>query len=772
MSCCRWSTPLLVLWLVAAAPLAAEAARVRWIIEPELAPNVETTGPPPVRGRLQVKALAAPWATFEVDLEGVMPVELELPEGTWWRLEADVAGYWVPPTEFLVSAVGTVAEPQIIPLWRSAELKARLQLPKGEQETPRVVRLQVTAPADLRARKWPLMATTACSVSPDGVLHCVVPVGTWDLGLRADGFIPLYKFAFSHPDRGSDLGIWRLERGSSVRGFVAVEGGRLSPADCQVRLVPMLGPGDPSPGAAEIATTAVATPVEADGSFQFLGIRSGVYQLEVSQTGWARASLRPIEVLAGRETVLPEAVVLRKPLDLVLTLSPTYDALGQPWRVEVDRTSTGGPDDGGSLFAGLCDDGVVTVRDQAPGMFVFRVFDTEGNRWHREEVRIDSPVEAARSIELGFFPFEGTVHLGAAPLGGAEVYLGGEFGAQRVQVMADSEGQLEGVAPRLGRWHVDVRSSDPELRRRVAVELRAEPGTKARVAIRLSEARISGKVLDPQGQPAAKTNVGCGAAESDLGSSESRTGDDGHFELAGVPLGECHLAAWRTVLGVTESSPPQLLEVTDGRDLGPVELRLTRPVTVHGQVVSPLGTAAGTSLSFWPWEPRLGGGDDARTDLEGRFSARLPQGTRTVLVGVSAPGMALRVFALPVDGNDARLLVRPEGGTVEFELPGPVPSESSFFLFQNGFPILRDDLASWMRSKGSLLDLKQGGVYRAPQLAPGRYDLCVGRDGTLLSEPPPADRRCVSGVLEAGGRLRLGFDGEAETEDPRARIPS
>jgi hypothetical protein len=167
---------------------------------------------------------------------------------------------------------------------------------------------------------------------------------------------------------------------------------------------------------------------------------------------------------------------------------------------------------------------------------------------------------------------------------------------------------------------------------------------------------------------------------------------------------------------------------------------------------------AGARVSVLPAKPRSGSGDDATTDLEGRFVGQLGAEVEIVSVVIQAPGMALRVFEFPFDDLEVRLPVRPGGGTVVLDFGNDFDGNRlGWSLFQEGRYLPGERLLQWIQAHGVGFTLDHSSTIRLPgaipALTPGRYELCTGPP-EFLFEPGPG-RKCAGGVLVEGERLEL-----------------
>jgi hypothetical protein len=156
-------------------------------------------------------------------------------------------------------------------------------------------------------------------------------------------------------------------------------------------------------------------------------------------------------------------------------------------------------------------------------------------------------------------------------------------------------------------------------------------------------------------------------------------------------------------------------------------------------------------------------GDSVRTDLDGTFTGKVPAMTETAAAVVSAPGFALRAFALSVGEGPQTLGVSEEGGSLELQLPEK-PSDAeradnvSLWIFQNGLPVPPDALYRWAVGHGNP-PAEPGRKVLIPEVAPGEYRACTVAQAVLVqweaSGWTASLAKCTAGHLSAGDTLRL-----------------
>jgi hypothetical protein len=718
------------------------------------------TGAPPLAGEGFVVFKGSALATTVV-----VPTKLpgaaaaELPAGSQWILIADFPGYFaatsvlqVPyeaqsgPMEVRVTLrpAGTLAgkftvgEKDTLPEGLEARFEPTRDGPPGKQDIP------------------PGLAT--CAVSKEGDWRCRLPAGRLDVALHPKGFVPHYLWnAGVTAGETSVLGSWKLIRGASVAGWVAQEDG--TPAEgCQVRLEPATAPGRPNdPVLGFLRSVANEVPCQKKGFFQFSAVAAGSYTL-VAREGDARAQMSPVEVWDGAESRLMAPLMLRRPVDFEVTLSPPADWLGRPWRIEVRRASeysAGWEEPSYRAEASL--DGRLRIPKQSPGRFWITVYDRLGNA-----IFSDSHVDLTDStqpypIALDMLWIEGRIKLGEEPVAG-RLFFGGRSGATSIAMTSDEDGRFEGPLPKPGDWRVDIEAAEPRLKASVKVEVKPKgEGGRASVAIELPDTRVYGKVVDPAGAPAPNAEVSLSSTISTL---QTEADQKGEFEIRAFPKGTLELSAARAAgKGGREVSDPYTFEASEDSPPGPVVLALRRNQTLRGKVLAATGPAIGATVSAWPAAGGDGVVSTVRSRLDGSFELEVPEGTRIVQAVVSPPGGVLKAYEVNVS-SDAELMfqVEPEGGELAIDLGKKEPAEDGILVvWQEDIGIPIGTLIRWTEGHG--VRFQDHGQVRIPRLAPGYYTVCLGATAVIapseLEDWKKNRGKCASGYLAAASTLDL-----------------
>jgi hypothetical protein len=187
-------------------------------------------------------------------------------------------------------------------------------------------------------------------------------------------------------------------------------------------------------------------------------------------------------------------------------------------------------------------------------------------------------------------------------------------------------------------------------------------------------------------------------------------------------------------------------------------LVLRSSLMLRGRVVTPTGTpVAGATVLVGssdspevPARPRT-------TDSAGGFDAKVPAGTRQLVLMVWAQGVGRRVLGrgLPVDGTIQVELNPLGGGDIVLDLGQPDPDLSSVWVYHDGGFDHARALAAWAAQNGAT---ERGGVLRFPLMDPGHYRVCRLRglfEHAAFMAGALGKERCRAGDLPPAGELQL-----------------
>jgi len=294
------------------------------------------------------------------------PLRLQLAAGSSWEVSADLPGFWVPRKTLVTGRAGETSQLQL-DLWPLGTISGSVQVRQKDVAPPREVIVKtVAAPALLKRPPMP-PGVLACPVNKEGRWSCSLPAATYDLVVTAEGFTPHYRWGIEVPPaKALPLGAFAFERGGSVAAWVAVEGGKIDPAQAVAKLSFVSACDTDARAVLKMDQIAVEQRVNKDGFLQIPGLAPGVYALEVRQPGLAPARASNVIVAPQAETFLPEPLLLTRPIALEFEITPPLDERGEPWRAQVTRRAGDSRPDP-IAFNGQADaEGRFTVPDQSP----------------------------------------------------------------------------------------------------------------------------------------------------------------------------------------------------------------------------------------------------------------------------------------------------------------------------------------------------------------------------------------------------------------------
>lgn len=672
-----------------------------------------------------------------------------------WQVGATAKGFWSEP---VVVTTGGEAEPLAhLRLFPVGIVRGTLEAAKSNP-LPSELEVRFQPAPGQSGPGTPPKALEPCALA-EGAFDCAVPAGRLDLRLRAPGFAAIYRWDAVVPVGGVlDLGTLRLEPGSSVVGWVETEEGRAPTASALLRLGRHhLRQGLGAEAEQRLEALSFETRANERGFFQFQGVPPGLYAVTAALEGLAPATVEGVEVRAGLEAELVDALVLARPVRFEAEITPPHDPYGQPWQIALSRHDSEGFTIGEQVEGVATLDGHYARGDLPPGTYSVRVRTADGSQWFSEDEVAVGAVEPPLFIRIPILEVEGTVRLGDQPLV-ATLWFGGRHGAPRIRFDTDLKGRFEGLLPRAGRWAVDLTAEDPYLRQSVPPVVVEEPdgGGTARVDVVLPDTLLAGEVVDESGRPLPDATVSVAAGKDQR--TEARTDERGAFSLRGLPPGSHGV---RATAG-ERSSGWLKVEVNEGRESRRLRLVAARVLEIDGVVLSPAGAVAGAQLMGFP---DLGGagmstGVDAVSDPLGRFRLTLPAGTRGLRMVVLPPGNALRMLHAPIEpGRPLEIAVQPSGAALVLELPADA---SNVQLAHGGMFLTLGELLRWARLAGGRKT--ETGDLLLPEMEPGEYIFCVDAVPRALWESAaaaPVWPGCASGTLAPYSTLALRPSDEA-----------
>lgn len=584
--------------------------------------------------------------------------------------------------------------------------------------------------------------------------QCALPVATQDLKLDLDGFVPRYFWDLAvDPAQAVDLGTVALIKGSSIAGWVEAADRRadLSAVTVSARPRQLAWRGDP--GSAETLRFRDATAaVSRQGFFQVVGLEPAAYSLVVEAPGGLGARIDDVAVGSDEEQTLDDPLVLEPGRSLDLVLSPATDERGLPWTVVLMRyeprtnylttlkRDLAGPD------------GTWGATDLTAIGYRIEVLDSRGSSWQAVDVDL-GVATSPLLLELGKVRVVGRVVKGTEALP-SEVVFGSLSGRPQVRIATDERGRFDGSLPRRGRWSVDVVLEEPEMFVRAPpVVVEPAPGKSfAEVEVSVPDTTIRGRVEDRDGRGVEAWVYVQRANGEERRLANAQSGEDGDFEIVGLPAGPFHIAARRGA----DVSPWQQRSLREGEAPPEVVLTLMAKTEITGRVLSAYGGVAGAAVVAvaasasavldWPAE--------ATTGADGSFSLEVAGEPQVIDVAVVAAGLGLRLARITLSPERRfDIAVHPGTGTIVLRDPETFTS----FVHHNGSAVSMLAVRDLFLRTGHLAAFVGGGL-AFQGLAPGRWAFCPGR---LAADPP-----CVEAMVAEGEVVIL----EPPADDHRAEL--
>ena len=677
---------------------------------------------------------------------------VELDPGAW-RIQGEAAGYW--SEEQIVSLRPGEPGALLVRLFPTGTVRGRLEWPRDQKPPDRLdVRF---GPAPDGERTVP-KGLISCPVRNE-IWECAVPAGTADLRLRAEAFIPLYRWGV-RVKRGQtmDLGVLAFRPGASVVGRVVTEGGTAASGVAVELSLERLGAlGEPSTGL-RLDALALEARTNDRGFFQFQGVAPGSYEVTARSTGMAPARLAPVLVREALEAEIIDPLILARPATLQVDLFPPLDPYGNPWKLKLFQEANAG----GAL--GLAAQGQADLKgrwlwkDLPPGKYRLWVLGDLESRWIDQEIQL-FPGAVPVPVDVPVVEVRGVLTIGDSPLAGT-LWFGGSSGSQRIRFDADEEGEFAGFLPRQGTWSVDLVAESEGLRLALEpVEVRIAPRKGvAEVEIRVPDTTLEGEVVDETGRGVPGSHISLSGARKQ---SDVVAGDEGKFRLRGLAPGYAFVEAMEG----DRSAGPVQISVEEGRPNPRLRLTLRSNLHVRGRVVSAAGGVGvpGAEVIAWPTlgEVPFASDDSAVSGPDGSFTLRFPVQTTSISLFVFAPGYAFRMARMPVlRDRPLEVLVEPGGGTLVLELPratGDAPAPSPILVHGGTFTPL-PLIALWASRQRA--EQTGSGSLVVPRVESGEYSLCLNAGAELSQGKEPAAGRCVSGSLAFNGELTLSLAGD------------
>ena len=668
-------------------------------------------------------------------------MSVSLPIDSHWWMSAAAPGWWSSRV-LLNVASGEGSMTFDSRLWPAGKLRGTLKVLKAGDRLPDSITISARAVPGKPPRSLPNI-TIDCPVEGSGRWECALPVGSHDLSLAATSYVPAYRWDVKVDRNASrDLGMMTLRKGASVAGWAAIDERGVNLTGSHAVMTRLIAAGGDARVMQRLAIPVAQTTVASNGFFQLTGIDAGTYRVRVERDGFAPASIFPVRVFDGSETVIRHPLTLQRPLHVRATVQPALDLSGKPWRMSVSRMGdfSTAPDGEPIFDASVGENGEIAVGGQAPGRFRVTVADSDGNPYDTRNFDVQSDEDAPQHFDVRIVTVDGHIRRGDEPVA-ATLSFGGRFGSVHVTTHSAADGAFIARLPHDGHWPIDVETA-PGVETSLETDIHADSDGKAEIELALNANRVHGRVVTDAGAPIPSALVILATRHLML---TTRASVDGSFEFAGIVSGPARLTAEKESAGTTQHSADAAVDIPATGSVGPVELRIQPSHHIVASVISPRGPVAGAIVEIVmpppapaPFIARM------TTDLDGVFELNPPESIASATAIVLPPGLALRAFTLPLDGRELVLNVPESGGTLRIVTTEPLMTYSFMTVTQDGRPIPARNIMSWAGNHG--LRPTEHGI-DVPDLAAGLYRVCAGMTG--------AEPECGIGSLAPGSLLEL-----------------
>jgi hypothetical protein len=580
----------------------------------------------------------------------------------------------------------------------------------------------------------------------DGTWSCVLPAGKGNLSLHSRPYISHFIWERMLPASGNvDVGGFIFRTGTSVYGTIETADGTAAD-NVKVSLLPPFVVEDRA-GTTKSALT------NKFGFFHVVDAAPGHYEVNAERGGWTTSGAA-IDVLPETEVkVLP--MRLEEPRRLEVWLDPPVSSDGVPWSIDLVAARRAGmkavltearPDAEGRL-----------VHPGLPSGRYSVMVKRRGARWAQRFITL--PEESVVTMFVRERAILGRVRVGRGPLREGAVILGSRQGSVSVPLPVNDDGEFEGVVPPDAAdrtWVIEIDGKVPPVRR-VLSQVKLTPPTSEADPIRLDldlpGTTLRGEVHNEDGTPVTRGLVRWQTlAEPDR--PFFAVIEAGRFAMSGLQPGGGSLRV-DTPDGASENQTVHLSEdsATD------VSVRVRRLVSLKGSVVDREGRPVPGALlrvvpvqsaGLW-FQPPL------QTTRDGRFEAKIPSGTREVLITAGAVGYTLRLVRAGAESDVAVVLDR-FGGTLalKYKHDRQDPSSPAPLLVADGASDFVDDYFHGWAAVQPVAGTWQGDGISLPNVAPGRYSLCLVTIRERVASGADAQpSRCTTGDLLPGGTLTL-----------------
>ncbi len=663
--------------------------------------------------------------------EGVRLVDVA-EAGEVWSVRASGPGVWA--AEKTVT-IGVGDATVVLDLYAASELTGEVVMTQGGRPPAVLTAAFRSAAASgevdcpITAKRW----------------RCALPAGSWDLRIKARGFIATHRWSVALPPAGqASAGTIALRPGSSVTGFVEVPRGVTAPS-VVVTARPERS-GVPYAGSERVERLSPSAKPDTHGFFQIDGMAPGDYRL-TAVSGNLSSEARPVRVIDGAEAELVRPLRLMRGEPVLIFVDPAVAPDGQRWHLSLQRSDEPDPQ---SFETTLTVDGAVNLPRVLPGSYRIRL-GTSAAHWYDAIVEVAAGSQPLQ-IHLPIVAIRGTVRMGDKPLA-ATITFGGEHGTVRIPMQSDPGGTFRGFLPQEGEWPVEVSAEAPALHATpvVAMVRRRDGAEEATVDLSVPRAAMSGIVqLNDKGVEGAIVTL-----RSDGSISQTDSDRDGRFRFDGVTPGEADVRAeWHggyLARAVARS-------VRDGDDLHDIVLDLEATGEIEGVVISHGGPVAGAVVyAFSPSDanPMI---SPVACSSDGRFRKRLSPGAAEAILYVTVPGFAFRALQAPVNAEPVTVAMQQDGGRLVLDFSAPW--KLAPVIFEGDVPVAFGVLIAWSQANGDVIGDQH---VTLANLEPGRYTVCMPTPSVSWQALWSGRRvpSCVSGTLAPSSELRLSIPVEA-----------
>jgi hypothetical protein len=519
----------------------------------------------------------------------------------------------------------------VAPAAGAMTLTARVAVPRGTA-MPDVVEARA-GDADVRC---PVINAT---------VRCVLPEGTSEVRLCAEGFAPVYLWNLD----AAGIAEVRFHRGVVVTGYARPSAGNAGADGIDVELRPAVLAWSPDDKKRVTAATR-RTKTNARGFFQFDGVEAGEYEVIAKKDRWSPAEYRVHVSGTTNEAVVGKELVLDTLGRVEVSLQPPVDAQQRPWHVALERFVSGEVQTVARSVASIT--GQWSHEGLESGSYSVSISDADGSR-----LASDGRWVAG---ETAYIPFtidqvavRGTLTLDDAPVNARLRFLD-RFG-KRVDMESDAEGRFSGVLPKQGLWSVDIRRGDTRsILWLDGVEVRRSDATGyADLSLELPAGRVHGSVTTEGGE-AVGANVKIWSGRSMVASMS--TAADGLFDFTGIPPGDVEIAA-----SGKGTHSGMVAHKVGGLEDDPIRIVVGKTATARARVVTATGRPLAGVLVSWVLTRMI---QDDLTGPNGEVRIPLPPSMKGIDVAISALGYPLKMATVPATDEVIEIRMPAAAGTL------------------------------------------------------------------------------------------------------------